>query len=291
MGTHIHVVVPVHNRRTVTEGLILDLCRQSWRDFTLFLVDDGSTDGTADMVRTHLPGTVVLQGDGTLWWGGALHLAYRTLCRRLHDGSSRADDLVLILNDDTRIGPAFLEQAATLLRPRSMLLARAFDLRTGRPSTAGVQVDWRRLQFDFQAPPEKITCFSTRGLVLRLGDFRGTGGFRPRLLPHYLSDYEFTIRAHRRGLAFQLADAFQLQVDLGTTGLHRIQAGSARDYLAKLFSKKAPANPVYFSVFVLLCCPWRFVPRNLARLWLGALRGLERSLRSRARPGPGRVAE
>lgn len=46
----IAVVIPVHNRRLVVQRAIESVLRQDLTDFELVVVDDGSTDGSADVV-------------------------------------------------------------------------------------------------------------------------------------------------------------------------------------------------------------------------------------------------
>ena len=88
--------------------------------------------------------------------------------------------------------------------------------------------------------------------VHRATDFVELGGFHPRLLPHYLSDYAFTIRALRRGFALASDPAVQALVrprrrrdpvapDRRPCGLPAIDPDAS-----------IVDNPVYWSTFVLL---------------------------------------
>lgn len=49
-AARIAVVIPVHNRRLVVQRAIESVLRQDFADFELVVVDDGSTDGSADVV-------------------------------------------------------------------------------------------------------------------------------------------------------------------------------------------------------------------------------------------------
>ncbi len=60
----LYVIFPAHNRKHVTEKLIRSLKEQTYQDFTLVLVDDGSTDGTSEMVRGYFGNVVVIRGKG-----------------------------------------------------------------------------------------------------------------------------------------------------------------------------------------------------------------------------------
>ena len=72
----VYVLLPVHNRRPVTEAFARSLAAQTDRNVRLVLIDDGSTDGTADAVKAILPDTVVITGQGNWWWGGGLQQGY-----------------------------------------------------------------------------------------------------------------------------------------------------------------------------------------------------------------------
>ena len=64
-------------------------------EFTVYLTDDGSTDGTSEAVAERFPQVVISHGDGSLYWAGGTDLSWR---RAVADGGF---DGYLWLNDDT----------------------------------------------------------------------------------------------------------------------------------------------------------------------------------------------
>src|SRR5256886_5506708 len=106
----IYVLAPVHNRRALTERFVRCLAEQTDQGFHLVLVDDGSTDGTAEMVQSMVLGATIIRGTGSWWWAGSLEHARRWLRRRTIEN----DDLVLIANDDTTFEPDFLAAARSV---------------------------------------------------------------------------------------------------------------------------------------------------------------------------------
>jgi GT2 family glycosyltransferase len=177
------------------------------------------------------------------------------------------------MNDDTRFDPDFLAQgrAALARAPGALVRAQRYSGDTGEFADAGVTVDWRRMEFTPTREPAEVECFGTRGLFLRAADFLALGGFHPRLLPHYGSDFEFTLRARRRGYRLASDPALRLWSEDASTGDMDPRAASLREYLGRCFSPRFVHNPVYLTTLILLACPPSLVPRNLLRVWYGFL--------------------
>ena len=270
--SRVYVLVPVHNRRPTTLRFVDCLQRQTHKNWQLVLIDDGSDDGTAAAVRQVLPGVTILQGDGSLWWAGALQLGYRWLT----DGRAQPHDLVLIINDDTTFEPDLLATGAALIgdHPRSMLHAQCRDEGDDELLDDGIGVDWRRLAFRPVHASDEVDCLSTRGLLMTVEGIRRTGGFRPRWLPHYLSDYEFTLRAGRRGIRPLLDPAFFVRSPRKPTAQER--ADGLASTVASLFAKNNPVNPAAWFMFALLASPWVYKPWNLMQVGVRTLVRLAR---------------
>jgi GT2 family glycosyltransferase len=275
----IHIVLPVHDRIEITRQFVTALNTQHYSDWSLLLVDDGCTDGTVEMVRARIDTArlQVLKGDGTLWWAGALQLAFR----HLRAASLGKDDQVLLINDDTEFEPDFLGIGAELLRqnPLACIQALGIDRTTGRKA-GGVVADLRRLEFRAAAGGESPNCLATRGLLMAASIFLASGGFRPRWLPHYLSDYEFTMRLHRQGVQLLCLDQFRLQYDAATTGTDGFAVGGIRSFWSSAFTNRAKLNPKHWSAFALLACPPGAVPLHLLRIWARFGRSLWTAARS-----------
>ena len=268
MKDKIYILLPVHNRRAVTERFVDCLAEQTYTNYQLILIDDGSTDSTDEMVRGKIRNVTVLKGKGDWWWAGSLQQGINCLEQR-----AIADrEIVLFANDDITFEKTFLQQAVSILDglTESLLLPHLRDERTGRPEESGVEADLRRLTFRPAESPGKINCLSTRGLFVRMADLRRIGGFRPRLLPHYWSDYEFTIRAHRKGLRLCTSADIAISLDRSQTGYRSFEKSGFVAFLKKYFSKKSVLNPVYHTVFVLLVNPVSVMPANIFWIWRNA---------------------
>ncbi len=247
----LYVVTAVHNRYQITKQFVEQLCRQTYQNITLLLVDDGSTDGTADMVKALMPNSVIIQGDGNLWWGGALHLAYKWIKK-----NASGSDYVWIANDDTAFADDYCEKALRILERRgdTILTGYGVSKQTGKQVDGAVKFVFPECAGYTNENKEAFeNCASTRSLFLQANHFIKAGGFHPVLLPHYGSDYEWTIRACRRSkLKVYCTDELKYEANEETTGYHDPKTQS----LKKIFSKKSMSNPFYKSNFALLAAPW-----------------------------------
>jgi GT2 family glycosyltransferase len=264
----IYILLPIHNRRISTQRFISCLKRQSYKDYTLVLIDDGSTDGTEEMVRSQISSLKVIKGKGDWWWAGALQQGYSWLKRKEVDNNS----IILIINDDTVFPDNFLERGEKILNDTSdsLLLAQCYSRQTNKLIDSGVYADWEHFKFTPVFEPDRVNCLSTNGLFIKWKDFQAIGGFRPKLLPHYTSDYEFTIRAHRIGMKLVTHPELKLYLDEETTGYRQFKTDNFWEFLSQYFSKKSAVNPITLSIFIALSCPWRWKLLNWLRVWRAA---------------------
>ncbi len=266
MNSKIYILLPVYNRKDITANFIECLQCQTYDNYHLVLIDDGSTDGTAELVKSTISSLTVIQGLGKWWWAGSLQQAYNWLKIQC----TNSQDVVLIINDDTTFRCDFLETAIKILQRSSntLLLSQCYSQHTQKLLDIGVHVDWANLKFESANNPENINCLSTRGLFLYVKDFFAIGGFYPRFLPHYTSDYEFTMRAYRKGYNLTSEPLLKLWLNESTTGHHQINYNvSLYMFLKQIFSIKSSSNPLVFSIFVVAACPLRWKLLNLFRIW------------------------
>lgn len=261
----VYILLPVHNRRELTKRFIECLLQQTCKDYHLVLLDDGSTDGTSAMVQERVPALTVLRGTGDWWWGGALHRGYRWL----NEQRVPAESVILMMNDDTRFAADFLAKGVSFLEQhrRTLLMAQCYHESTNEILDPGVHVDWKKLTFRSTDSAADINCLATRGLFLRWSDFHEIGGFRPRLIPHYLSDYEFTIRGRRKGMRLCTNPSVMLWMNSDTTGLQTINTSTVSDYLISFFSLRSVYHLRAWTFFILLACPLPWIPLNLLRVY------------------------
>lgn len=260
------IILPVYNRLKITEVFVQNILKQIHQSHFLLVIDDGSTDGTAEMVKTLMPNkSLVLQGNGHLWWGGSLHYAHNWL----KENTDLKNKNILIINDDTVFGADFLSSGLEVLNKRenTLLLAQSKSKSNASEIGIGVHVDWKHYTFKPAKLHSDLNCLSTRGLIMTGRSFISLGGFYPKLLPHYLSDYEYTIRAFRKGFKLEVSERFSLVADDQTTGFHHSDQSTLKNYLKSTLSLRSVQNPFFHTTFIILSCPVFYIPKNISKVW------------------------
>jgi len=92
----VEIVTPVHNRRELTLQCLRSLSRidRTGLDVHIIVVDDKSTDGTADAIRKNFPEVEIIQGSGELWYTAGTNLGIESALRY-------KPDYILCINDDS----------------------------------------------------------------------------------------------------------------------------------------------------------------------------------------------
>jgi GT2 family glycosyltransferase len=273
MGPKVYVVLLVHNRKEVTAKFVRCVLEQTYKNYHLILVDDGSTDGTADFVRERVAALSVLHGDGNLWWAGALSRAYEYLSQN----EPSEHNIVLIMSDDMTFNAAYfqtvvsdedLAPGAPVVPPGQLVSAQDGDS-CHPPTEWGLAIDWPSLSTRLVQQGEEVDAATTPGLYMLYSTYRSLGPLHRHLLPHYLSKLEYTIRAKRRGLKVLPSKRSEVLVDRSTTGSHRDEATTLREFLYNhLVSKKTAYNSTTLNTGTILFCwqlPGRTSPAHCTR--------------------------
>lgn len=200
------IIIPVHNRREITLRCLDALMGDgipAWAD--IYVVDDGSTDGTAAAVAARLPSAIIVRGNGDWWWGGAIVAGMKAAW-------PHGTQLFIWLNDDCRPAPGALARlcaAATEHRA----IAGGICLLPG--SKEAVYGGLERRGFGFVLRPWRPgvvePCEALCGNLVCVPRFavERLGFPDAKHFPHAHADLDFTLRAHRSGIPVEVVhDAF-----------------------------------------------------------------------------------
>jgi glycosyltransferase involved in cell wall biosynthesis len=168
MSDSIGVVIPLHNKRAYVRRAIESVLRQTHKDFKLTVVDDGSSDGSAECVeqisdpRIRLVRTVC-RGPG----------AARNLGIRLTEA-----DWIALIDADDEWRPTFLEKtvAAARLVPHVVAIFTAIQVRdtpvSRRATPAGLIEDYHAARMRFGIAMTSSSVLVRRAPMLCIGGFR-----------------------------------------------------------------------------------------------------------------------
>jgi GT2 family glycosyltransferase len=248
----LYIVIPVFNRKHFTLECLLSLRKQTNKNFRVIVVDDGSTDGTGQLLAQDFPEVTVLQGDGNLFWTAATNMGVQYA---LAHGARH----VMTLNNDTLATPDFIEKMYrwAAQKPDALLGALAVDAATGKPVYGGETINWflnsykpvlKTLSANQQTGLHKVTHFPGRGLWIPKKVFDTIGLFDEKKFPHYYADYDFTHTASRAGYP----------TESGERQLRRKK--SLGNYYNHLFGIRGGGNLLNFTKFTFKNCPPLYIP-------------------------------
>lgn len=204
----IYITIPVHNRVHLLRNCLLSLRNQSSKDFRIIVTDDGSTDGTEEMLRAEFPEVSVLKGDGNLWWTGSINKAVTHAVNLCREG-----DHILVLNDDLEVPENYIANFYSLAaKYPDMLIGSVvtdFDARD-RIVNGGTVINWftgkqKELNmgeslssFGRGHVEDNVSYLTGRGVLIPCKVFRELGVYNNK---HYTQcgDTEFPIRARKNG--------------------------------------------------------------------------------------------
>jgi GT2 family glycosyltransferase len=256
----ISVVIPVHNRKTFTRDCLYSLRNQTLRADYIIVVNDGSSDGTDEMLEQEFPEVVVLHGDGNLFWTAAINMGVKLAL-------NLGVDYVLTLNNDTVSSPDMLEQMMkhAHVNPNALLGALDIDLLTEKPYYGGEIFYWRsgssryllnELKDHERTGLHEVSLFPGRGLLIPKIVFENIGFFAEKELPHYMADYDFTHRARRSGHQIYCVYDAVLYTYPQEGGDHKIRTKKTlKNYFDHLFNVRGGGNLRNFTVYTLRNCP------------------------------------
>lgn len=86
----------LYNRKRELKECLSYVFKLEWPSIYICIVDDGSTDGTWEMLSQEFPDISRIRGDGNLWWAGATNKGIKHCL-------SKGCEYILLLNTDVQV--------------------------------------------------------------------------------------------------------------------------------------------------------------------------------------------
>ena len=268
----VYVLIPVFNRVELTKRILQSLQGQKSVNLKIIVIDDGSTDGTSEVLK-NFQEVEVLKGNGDLWWAGAINLGLQHIQK-----SIRKDDFFLFINNDVEVDENFV---SSLILASDEFGGAAVgsaikDKVSGEITSIGAVANLKNFKIYDLLSDQKIKgmrafenfypvrFLSGRGAIYPASCLiKGRVSMKPFLLPHYHADYEFSEQVTRLGIPLIVSTKTNLYSTDGYGNEKKFDS-----ILMKYFSKQSIYNPIYRLNFYFLVGTWweriSFLPRSVA---------------------------
>jgi|SaaInlStandDraft_1057018.scaffolds.fasta_scaffold01596_13 GT2 family glycosyltransferase len=203
---NIATLATCHNRIEFTRSSLTSLYNQIDNQkifsFTHIIVDDGSTDGTLDMISKEFPEVRVIKGDGNLYWAGGMRLGWENISNTLDfdylfayndDVTFQLDAISSLINALSRISSKVPGKSTVITGdfkdPNSDCLTYGGLVRNSICNPLSFQTDTRGA-----LDPIKVDTVNMNGCLIG-ADVLNEIGFLASYFVHGGADLEFGLRA------------------------------------------------------------------------------------------------
>ena len=247
---HLYIITPVYNRWLVTNRYLEMVAAQDYKNKTIVIVDDASTDDTQVGLTnwsSKIPELVVIRSIGNAWWGGGINLGLKYVLSRLND-----TDCVLFINDDVYFESDLLSKMVEVSEKYPNTIIGAVPVFNGRIFGGGSRNIFWPLALSYkpvhgkrwpQRDPTDTVLIDFQGAncVLYPAIIVKKNGFIKESLPHYHGDGEYSHRAIRNGFESRLALKVPVFLRPEETGLFNNPFGDYKmsDLWRSLFAIKS----------------------------------------------------
>lgn len=199
----IAVLMAAHNRRAMTVRALESLrSAMGHLDLTVVLLDDASTDATAEAAKAACPNAIVLNGDGNRFWNGGMHQAWTHALQLGVDG-------YLWLNDDVILDKDAIARLAKQWHAHGgarqpFVLVGATRNETGHLSYGGQRRVASPLALKFERIPiseklQEADTFNGNVVLIPQATVDQIGINDPNFL-HMMGDIDYGLRAKAAGI-------------------------------------------------------------------------------------------
>lgn len=201
------ILITCYNRKEVTlntlKTLSIAINNIPSIKFDIYLVDDGSPDGTGEAVENVFPYINVIKGDGTLFWGGGTNLAWYTAVQ------NKDYDYYLWCNDDSLLYEDALETMFRTLNNRdNVIVCGAFQSAVNNAPTYGGRQSETLIPLSPNGTNELSFTYLNGNLVLIPRKVFKANGYISKIFRQAMGDRDYGLRAVGNKIEMFLSDKY-----------------------------------------------------------------------------------
>ncbi len=225
----VYVIIPVHNRKNITLNCLNNLSKSSDLERYYFIViDDGSTDGTTEAIRSLYPEVIILSGDGNLWWTGAIK-------KGMEYAINKGAKYLIWLNDDCIPNTATLSLIINFLKinPETIVGASCYSPESNEPVKSGFKGRHRlKASLDEVVFVEGLSgyCVGIPSAIVNKIGLPNADRF-----PHYFGDVMYVLKATQAKFKVCILGSAKVILPGENNAIH-----SLPNYLFQMSSIKLP---------------------------------------------------
>jgi GT2 family glycosyltransferase len=209
------VLLTVHNRKEKTLICLENLFNQGI-NMDVYLVDDGSIDGTFDIVKERFPQINIIQGNGNLYWTGGMRLAWETAAKK------KKYDYFVWLNDDTYIMEKGLDEMfcdyrnlVTQFPQKVFIITAACKQKNNNEFSYGGQ-NVNNAPVKPNGIPQKCKYINGNLVLIPYEVYEQIGVFCDKFT-HALGDFDYGLRAQKEGIDCYTTSNYIAECDTNPT--------------------------------------------------------------------------
>ena len=204
MTLSILVGIACHNRREFTKRClqVLQATKPRQLQLNICVLDDGSQDGTARMVRQEFPKIEIEIGDGEFYWAKSMSILHHKMKEQEYDG-------FLMLNDDVKLLSNSLDDLykAVSMHPKTIIVGAMMDSEQ-RTTYSGLRCitegNYYRLKMQIPTNDYLFIDSFVGNFVYIPKSVSSSIGFLNGEYSHHYADVEYGIRASKSGIPILL---------------------------------------------------------------------------------------
>lgn len=247
----IAVLMTCHNRKEKTIKCLKHLFDQNEVNINfrlwVYLVDDGSSDGTSLAISTSFPEINLINGDGNLFWNRGMYLAWKTAAEKNYD-------FYLWLNDDTYLYNYAIHEMLSAMKTikNKAIISGCIESPVHKGEITYGGIKFKKNGYTINYPNGKLNiCDQINGNCVLIPDFvyKKVGNL-DWSFNHAIGDHDYGLRAKKLGISSYTTPIFIAECAKdNNVPRWRLPHTNIKDRIKNLYSPLSYSHPNEFFIF------------------------------------------